>query len=157
MARSRRDNRRDTNDIANVDPVISPPSFSPTLSDTSVIVDDLRTWHPEDVDRMPLERSGVPAEWRERSNLINPAFEDAPRAPGPSVRRTARVYRSPPSGWSKAIGVFHEVKDVAELGFLRPERVMACVRRKVRKEVMIAKRRKGRGGGRRNWRSAIKC
>lgn len=41
--------------------------------------------------------------------------------------------------------------------FSDPSLVSICHRREVRKEVMIAKRRKGRGGSRRSWRSEIKC
>lgn len=36
-------------------------------------------------------------------------------------------------------------------------RAAICVRRKERREVLFAKKRFGRGGGRRSWRSDIKC
>lgn len=45
-----------------------------------------------------------------------------------------------------------------EPAFTEPRTVAICHRRQVRKEVMIAKKRKGRGGSpRRDWRSEIKC
>jgi len=43
------------------------------------------------------------------------------------------------------------------VGFSDPTRVFVCIRRKVRREVLMATRR-GRGGrSRRNWRSDIRC
>lgn len=45
----------------------------------------------------------------------------------------------------------------ATIMFGEPRTVAVCARRKERKEVLIAKRRKGRGGGRRNQWSDIRC
>jgi len=46
------------------------------------------------------------------------------------------------------------------IGFNRPNKVLTCVRRKIRREVMFALNKTGRRGQRRpkfNWRSFIKC
>lgn len=43
------------------------------------------------------------------------------------------------------------------IAFADPSTVAICVRRKMRREVMIASGRRGRGGRRRTWRSDIKC
>lgn len=46
-----------------------------------------------------------------------------------------------------------------QIGFSQPKQVIVCVRRKIRKEVMIAKRKTRRAGvkGRRNYWSDIQC
>lgn len=48
----------------------------------------------------------------------------------------------------------------AKIGFQDPEKVLTCVRRQIRKEVMFAKRRTGRRGQKKpnwTWRSHVTC
>lgn len=57
---------------------------------------------------------------------------------------------------------FFSAQSKARLSFADPRRVLTCIRRKTRKEVIHALKKAGRKGGsggkrRRDWRSGIKC
>lgn len=103
-----------------------------------VLVEDRRLFHFDGPARTPLEDDGRPA----RITLRN---KSRPRG------QKRGAYRFGPKVYSqtKAIRAFEE-----------PRRVLICVRRQSRKEVLFAKRKAGRGGmrpPRRNYWSSISC
>lgn len=103
-----------------------------------VQVEDRRLFHFDGPDAHPLESDGRPARLTVRD----------PKRP---KRHKGAAYRFGPKVYSqtKAIRAFAE-----------PDRVLVCIRRQKRKEVLFAKRKAGRGGmrpPRRNWMSYISC
>ena len=84
----------------------------------------------------------------------------------PARSFTRHVHRlravTPSKGTRRSRSVVHDVwRGVPHrIGFVRPERVLVCVRRKMRREVIHALKKNGKGGGKKprlNWRSKIKC
>lgn len=99
-------------------------------------IEDRRRWHPERALRPALSFSGLAA-------------------------RTDVLVDRRPSRKAIAAGFkFQPLQTKAILGFREPDRVLVCVRRQARKEVLHALGKAGRGGGRRGrrgWSSGISC
>lgn len=128
--------RRDVRNITNaIHESLLAPVFSPVTS--LRLYEDRRLWHPE--GRYAPARSFS----RSRHRL---------REVAPSRVSEARRSRSVSNMSSLP---------VHRIGFERPERVLICVRRKMRREVLFARRKTGRGVKRRrprfNWYSKISC
>jgi len=135
-----------TNAVAN-DPLLSLP-VAPGLSSLQyrnewndtldrllwMEAEDRRAWHPLGDDADALSRSGVPARTSHRFQTLRPAVNLIGAAP--------RLAKSIP-------------------GFVDPRRVMACLRRAARREVLHALRRtgKGSGGGKKHFNnlSKVRC
>lgn len=138
MGRSRNRMRRDTSAIANrrlpVSALYSPVPYTNSYLRT---IEDRRSYHPEGTYR--------PA------RLFN---ESRHRLRAISASRSRSVARSryrAPQGFGQLV---HSV------GFVRPQKVLICVRRKIRREVLHAKGVAGRRGLRRpkyNWYSQVSC
>lgn len=98
--------------------------------------EDRRTFHPEGPIRPALRFSGVPARLRLRRSLTR---RSRPQKNFSGLR--------PESGRSL-------------VAFRDPDRVLICVRRKMRREVLFAKRKTGRGGQKPpkySWFSKVTC
>lgn len=131
---------RDTSVITNTVSVLplslSPPRFRqleifPSLQE----FEDRRLWHPED----PISPARSFTTSRHRLSLV-----DSPSRYQYSLKKN---YRN-----------LNQTK--ARISFVDPHRVLVCVRRKVRKEVMHALRHAGRSGQRkprRNAYSSVSC
>ena len=101
-------------------------------------VEDRRLFHPMGYQRPALDFYGSRHHLREYSRPIS----------SPNVNLNRRASRARP------------LKFFSRLGFQTPERTLVCVRRKVRREVMFARRKAGRRGQRPkrfNWFSSISC
>lgn len=111
-------------------------------------IEDRRQWGPEGGRSAPRSVSGEPA------RVIRPTEI------GRVVARTREFMEFPERMQAKMMAPFERVKSA--FGFDIPGKVIQCVRRKVRREVMFAlperRRRKGAGANRRRneW-SDIKC
>jgi len=77
---------------------------------------------------------------------------------GPELPYDRRLFSfgSEPENYSLGVSSKGSLS-MSRVSFNDPSTVAICHRRQVRKEVMIAKRRRGRGGARRDWKSEIKC
>lgn len=123
-------------------PVFLPSPFIPYPVAPSTLlseVEDRRVFHFDGPNRRPLMEDGRP------SRIV---LQDRPKNRN---RVKPKAFRFGPKVYSqtKAIRAFAE-----------PERTIVCIRRGVRKEVLFAKRKAGRGGNRRprrNWLSSISC
>lgn len=128
-----RQTRRDIPRIAKTR--VLPPStirFSPTLPLT--LFEDRRQWHPM-VDHRPAL-----------------TFTSRPH--------TLRAVEKKPTQRQSKYGLPALSQTKATIAFGLPDKVLVCVRRKRRKEVIFAKNKAGRSGQRkprRNWLSAISC
>lgn len=137
MSRSR-GRRDDTTSIANSVVGPRPPLVSPSTYDLVKLlaVEDYRQWHPDGSNRAPRNVWGAPVGYRSTPRRRPDRFGDA-------------IRRSTLHGWSRS-----------QIGFQNPLNVVTCLRRKARREVMFAlklHRKRGKGGGRKNWRSFIRC
>jgi len=98
------------------------------------VVEDARQWHPERQNRHPKTVHGQ-------------------RAP---IRARDKRYRSPAALLKRLPSQTRAV-----LAFPHPGRVIECVRRKIRKEVIHALKLQGKGAGskkrKRDWKSKIRC
>lgn len=132
MARGSR-SRRDSSHIANRDLLPTPtPSWS--LGD----VEDRRQWHPEG-PRRPARSFSQP-----RHRLV--------ASPFPSQARRGRASRSGPGRWRNT--------NIAGIEFFNPSKVLVCVRRQIRREVLTALKKTGKigqGRPRRSWYSSVRC
>jgi len=145
MARRRR--RRETNDFTN-DPTPTPistyriPPLPPPLPD----VEDYTSYARQIFNTPP-------------ANLDDRTWN--PETPNKNRTRSGRIARVKlVSGAHALFSPFSQTK--ARLGFTSPPNVMTCVRRKVRKEVMHALKKTGKGGGKQRrhrytLKSRIKC
>lgn len=139
------------------EPVLPPKTVTPSLSINLrdpvadlLSVEDRRTWHPEGPHR-PARSS---RRWNARVNLLPPqrtrrAFLRGPRLtparPGHARKGVAR-----PSLFSQLL----------RFRFNAPKYVAVCVRRSIRRQVLFATRRTGRGARaprRRNYQSSVYC
>lgn len=97
------------------------------------LFEDRRAWHPDRPNRPVMSFN------RSRHRLV---------ARDPLTRRRGRIWRS-----------YRGVN--ARIGFADPDRVLVCVRRRKRREVLFAKRKTGRGVKKRHPRftelSKISC
>lgn len=139
MSKSRSSRRRDTFDIANRWrlPLSSPYLGSPFLypSTSSFLTDDFRLYE----DRRHFHPEGV---FRSARSFQTP-FHRLTLVPD----RFARLRSFP-------------AQTKAAVAFKSPERVLVCVRRKIRREVMHAYGISGSRGQRRpryNWMSRVSC
>lgn len=105
-------------------------------------IEDRRTWHPEGSWRPARSFN------QSRHRLVVGTVGPQRNVNGSASRRlsTRFSFQSPP----------------AAVAFGRPDSVLVCVRRKMRREVMHALQKTGRGRGRqkrprRNWTSGISC
>lgn len=151
MARNN-NRRRDTSRITN-HPVARKqdyqhnvsPSYIPTrnwIRPNPVLTyyEDRRQWHPEGAYR-PARSFSQP---RHRLTIVEP-------------RRASQPYSSWRSPYLRSN--FSLTQRVA---FQKPEKVLVCVRRQQRREVLFARKKTGRGAGRRskprfNFYSSISC
>lgn len=154
MARSRSRAKIDTyrparRDLTTYTPITKRPSRLPRPIPVLREIEDRRTFHPDPIRDArsfdtPYHRLVVSKPLRP-SSYVNPFSRSSslsPRAVSP------RAFRSPVLSPSVA---FHA-----------PEKVLICVRRAVRKEVMFAKKFAGGRGGRQrrpkyNWFSSVSC
>lgn len=141
MARRRSGSRqtatRDANAISNdaLSSLLSPaPALSPLLE-----VEDARAWHPDP------EQGAL---------TIGGRFARVVVHKRPIIARSKPIWawRGLPVGPQVPVG----------LRFESPLKVVTCLRRKIRREVIFALNRGGKGGGkkakpRRTWRSGIRC
>lgn len=132
MGHSNKSRRRDTTDIANQGLPVS--SYRPTLSPSPTrlgfsplrVFEDRRTWHPEGSIR-PAGAFSTP---RHRLTVVD-------RVPSPRRAYDVARSRSFPTLWSGT---------KATVAFANPSRILICVRRSQRREVLHALNRTGRGG-----------
>lgn len=125
----------------------SPSSFS----DWST-VEDRRTWHPEGVDRPPVDFDAVPVRVVERSprrkRQSGLVFGGSRALSRPAARAPRRR-----EGFRGA-----QLFSPVIRAFEAPGHAVICARRKERREVLFAKGKgKGRVGMRRDWRSDVSC
>lgn len=140
----RRQDRRDDLFIANRRLPVRNNMLRPTpLRFTPLTVfEDRRQWHPERAHRPAMSFSQA----RHRLEaLAQPAVLNR-NGKNRDAFAHLRSFNSFPSG----------------IRFARPDRVLVCVRRNIRKEVLHALKKTGRSGGRQkrprfNWFSTIKC
>lgn len=140
--RTKSNRQRDHNSIANAIPAL--------LTDTTASVKaDRRRYHPEGRASAPLSTSGRPARV-----TVSPAR--VRRGPGGRPLVSGTIV-SPRRGLTAP--TFRKRKSRAEThAYANPFHVLVCIRRKMRKEVLFALRKKGRGGKRRrSWLSNIRC
>lgn len=140
MARGRSGSRqigtRDTNAIAN-DPLSSLLSSGPALSPL-LEVEDARAWHPDP------EQGAL---------TIGGRFARVVVHSRPVVARANTIFSpsSYPVGFQVPVGVRFE----------SPFKVVTCLRRKIRREIMFARNKAGKGvrkrRPRRSWRSNVSC
>lgn len=101
-------------------------------------IEDRRTWHPEGINR--------PA------RLFH--------APSARFRQIERPYRRPNEAVRSAAFTAFKSFAPAGIAFQNPSRVLICVRRNIRREVLHARGVAGRSGlrpPRRSWSSGISC
>lgn len=123
-------------------PMPSPPSSKVSPKKRAVLAsEDRRTFHPEKLNRPVLNVHGRPAAQ---------VLADRPRSlKKPSARQQAFRWGKDVASQTKAV-----------LTFAQPSKVAVCVRRGVRREVLHALKRTGKGAGssrRRSWTSKIGC
>lgn len=110
-----------------------PATFSPSVRSIPTGIEDRRTWRPDALAAIRIRASVAPA----RVQVARPG-----RSPRPG---RAFSFFNPPVG----------------LQFRAPRGVLICVRRKIRKQVLHALRKTGKGSGRRPRRrnawSGVKC
>jgi len=96
---------------------------------TPILPDDRRTFHPDDPYRAP---------WASPRYAAQLVVKNGRKA----VFKGVKLYQAPP----------------ATVGFRRPDRVAFCVKRKTRREVLLALGRGGRNKrGKRNYTSQFSC
>lgn len=135
-SRRRRDTNATSNNLSLDDSLLDAlsPLMEAPLPDLTEI-SDRRLWHPD-----PPARPSMMLDGRPSTRLV---LED--RTPTP--RQRAAGYRQ-----------FSQTKAV--LAFSDPDNTIVCVRRKSRREVLFAKRYRGRGRGRprrMQWFSKVRC
>lgn len=144
MARKHR--QRDTTDIAtpsrNTRPrAVRSPSHSVTLAPVDMrLFEDRRTFHPEQADRPAIKIGGSPARLESRNR--------------PATKKVTK--------WQKDVfGDTLRSQTKGAIAFKLPSRVILCIRRNIRRQIMFALRlrKKGSGASRRryNWISKIGC
>lgn len=133
--------QRDTSVIANrAERLLQPslPSLRPWRVSSFVDVEDGRSWHPDP------ERGAVTVGGRWARLVVHPR-------PAVAYSRPLWSWRGTPRGVQVPVG----------LRFESPLKVITCLRRKVRREVIFARRKAGAGARSRvrarNWRSEIGC
>lgn len=103
-------------------------TFRPPV--TPIIYDDRRAFHPDDPYRAPWASPRYSAQL-----VVKNGSKSKPL-------RSTKFYQAPP----------------ATVGFRRPDRVAFCVKRKTRREVLLALGRGGRNKrGKRNYTSQFSC
>lgn len=119
--------------------VFTPPAAPPR--EDLRLVEDRRTFHPEQANRPAKLRSGLPA-----PVTVTNRTRDKPRTK--SAR--AQINRF-------GVKVHSQTKGI--LTFAAPKETLVCVRRQRRKEVLFAKKRTGSGNRnpKRTWLSKISC
>lgn len=145
---ARRRGRRETNDFAN-DPLPPTPITSyriPALPPALPNVDDYTEYARQILNRPPV-------------NLDNRTWQPEVH-PNRNRTRSGRIARVKlVSGAHSLFSPHSQTK--ARLGFSAPQDVMTCIRRKIRKEVLHAFQKAGKGGRQRKHRytarSRIKC
>lgn len=143
MSRRRRRDRRDANVIANETLPVSSNS-SPRRSSPLRLYEDRRQFHPQ--------RDHAPARSFNR-------YQHQLRVPRSRKRYVTRETPRNPDAFAGLRNNFTNTVPHA-IGFDRPDKVLICVRRQMRKEVLFAKRKTGRRGQRRpryGWYSKITC
>lgn len=133
MAKSKRNRRRDSSNITrrSLPPVrLVKVSFPKSLNLTQL--EDRRTWHPEGPRR--------PARMRN------------------SYRHRLRAVQTPKTRQYQATRAQNKYRE--DIGFVTPNKVFICIRRKIRQQVLHALRKTGKVGQKRpRWTeySTIKC
>lgn len=127
---------------------LPPPLPSPRLSPKAPLleVEDRRQFHFDSAQRSAKTVLGTPAAIK---------VSDAPR-PGRNVPSSKKSVRAQSNRYGP--NVHSQTK--GKLVFAEPDRVVVCVRRQRRKEVLFAKKRAGKSGLRKprfNWMSKISC
>lgn len=155
MARSKR--RRSTSRDAYAIPNARVETYDYPTDAYAARVDDTRFYHPEEGNRPPLLLSGVPSRWEE---VYRPL--PGPRLLWPSASR--QVSRRSPAisgSWITSRKSGFNRKWYSAFAFAHPPRVVTCIRRWTRKEVLFARGVAGRKGRkhkpRRTWRSTLRC
>lgn len=147
MARRRKNNndtQRDASDIATESEVLRSFIKKSTVVPRPIVLSppkdlrplsDRRTWHPEGPARP------APSIQKSRHRLVIPKGTRKHAGRSPSISRS--------------------VSDVPKtVAFDDPKRVLVCIRRKTRKQVLFAKRKTGKGARarrRRNYYSGVAC
>lgn len=138
---------RDTSDVASpaARPSVPPPVNQP-LDRPYQEIEDRRTFHPSGPNRPARRKTGAPARLQLR-DPINASQRNKAKRFWDRLLREGRRSTS--------------LQTKAKIGFNEPERVLTCVRRQRRKEVMHALRKTKRGAGskrrRYTWRSQLSC
>lgn len=150
MARKRRRSSADTPDVASFEEAAR-PSVTPSIRFETPLqeIEDRRTFHP----------SGVHRPIRMISTAAPSTLTLRDRKYSKTAAKFGRQWRSP---LFRGLGAKLSSQTKASLAHEMPERVIACVRRKQRKEVLHAQRKTGRSGRitrrrRRNETSKYRC
>lgn len=154
MARSRRNRRRDNNTIAKRQFARHQRFFYTSPKTKNWIrpnpyltyFEDRRQWHPEGFYRPAASFSQA----RHRLELLDQPQRSPPRHTNYQSWRTPYIR----SNFSKHLAY--------RIGFQQPDRVLICVRRSIRREVLHALKKTGKGRGakkppRFNYYSTISC
>lgn len=143
MGKNRNRDRRVTSDNSNRRlpvTVLNTPSLT---SQPLRLYEDRRYWHPEG-------KTYAPARSFSQSRHRLRVFEQRTNQ---LQRRNTRV-----SSTNYMRAMWQSVPH--QIGFVRPNRVLICARRQIRKQVLFASRKTGKRGQRRprfNWYSKIRC
>lgn len=146
MAKRRSANRRRDANSSSLTGRLSTDSPRVTPADRSLPSNlDNRSYHPAGLHRPAPRRSGV-------ASTI--ATRPAQRPKQAAVKRLT-VIRGP---GGKPLKSKRKVSLSSVRQFLHPASVLVCLRRSVRKEVLLALgKKRGRGAGRKSWHSNIRC
>lgn len=150
---SRARHRRDTTDISNRRlPVKSPLYLVRPIAYGLRAFEDRRTWHP-DGPRRPARSFN---KWNHRLTAKSLSRSMVGPYGATNAIRVGTIAR----GFTRRARPKTATFNRSSVAFQTPSKVLICVRRKQRKEVLFAKRKTGRGGQRRprfNYYSSISC
>lgn len=131
---------------------------SPTAAPRTAFVpsDDRRRYHPERAERPALTVSGNKA----KIGLTKWTYRTSP--PTPSNGRTFQYLGGSKKRELDRVRIRAKAdarkQTKQSISFVAPSKVLVCIRRKMRREVLHALRRFGGSGSRRrSWRSEIRC
>nr|QJB18934.1 MAG: hypothetical protein [Microvirus sp.] len=141
---SRKHRRRDAHTTAIANPKLSRPTLN-VIKPTTLLktLEDRRTYHPMGPTRPAKKLSGVPSSHKLRPQPKNVNLAKKPKS------KLLRVTRGP--GGRPLKSKPHSAHDLKQrLMMKEPLKTVICLKRKIRSEVLFAKKYAGKSGAKKN-------